>query len=142
MIDLLNQGYEPTLEEISDYVRTPVFDQFCRDLESCCKIEFSRCSWIPGWNVKFRKGSSRLCTVYPHESYFTVLLVVGQKEREAAEAMLPSCSRRIQEIYNETREGNGQRWLMIDLEDADEVYEDTLRLVALRKNSGKKKKSC
>lgn len=141
MIDLLNQGCEPTLDEISGYVRNPVFDRFCQDLGASYRIEFSRCSWMPGWNIKFRKGSQSLCTVYPGESVFTVLVVIGAKEREAAEALLPECSRRIQEIYRETQEGNGQRWLMIDLEDRDEVYEDTLRLIELRKNSGKKKKA-
>lgn len=143
MIDLLDQGHCPTLDELSEFIRNPLFERFCEDLETGLKakhtLAFSRCSWIPGWNVKFRSGSRNLCTLYPHESWFTVLVVIGQKEKEGAEDILPECSQRIREIYETTQEGNGQRWLMIDLEDPDEVYRDTLRLIGIRKN-GKKQK--
>ena len=33
-----------------------------------------------------------LCTVYPRKSYFTVLFVVGRKEKESVEAILPKCT--------------------------------------------------
>lgn len=136
MIDLQNRGYAPTMEELSDYVRTPAFDSFCQTMETGLgarhALTFSGCSWEPGWNLKFRKGGKGLCTVYPREGYFTVLVVIGQAEKQAAEAMLPECSQRVRETYAQTREGNGQRWLMIDLEDADSAYDDTLRLIGLR----------
>ena len=32
----------------------------------------------------------------------------------------------LREIYARTREGNGQRRLIIDLEDPDQLYEDVL----------------
>ena len=43
-----------------------------------------------------------------------------------------ACSR-LRDIYRETPEGNGQRWLMIPVEDKDSVYEDVLRLLAIRR---------
>ncbi len=45
-----------------------------------------------------------------------------------------ACSR-LRDIYRETPEGNGQRWLMIDREDPDVLYNDMLRLIHIR--SGK-----
>ena len=45
-------------------------------------LEFSKCSWEPGWNVKFKKSGKTLCTVYPRENYFTVIVVIGKKEKE------------------------------------------------------------
>ena len=41
----------------------------------------------------------------------------------------------LREIYQQTREGNGQRWLMIDLEEQGELYDDVLRLIQIRRMS-------
>ena len=38
----------------------------------------------------------------------------------------------IQQIYNNTEEGNNQRWLMIDLEDKDKRYEDVKKIIEIR----------
>ncbi len=38
----------------------------------------------------------------------------------------------MQEIYEQTKEGNGQRWLMVELEE-DELYEDVLRVIEIRR---------
>lgn len=138
MIDLQNKSYRPTLEEIGEYIRTPVFIQFCSEIKSkynCSeKIDFSSCSWEPGWNIKFKKSSKTLCTVYPKENHFTVMLVVGKKEKEQVESILPGCTAELQEIYAGTKDGNGQKWLMIDLEDADQLYGDIFRLIEIRKS--------
>ena len=40
----------------------------------------------------------------------------------------------IQKIYKETPEGNGQKWLMIDLEDKDKKYEDIKKIIEFRAN--------
>jgi hypothetical protein len=39
----------------------------------------------------------------------------------------------MQEIYEQTKEGNGQRWLMVELEEEDELYEDVLRVIEIRR---------
>lgn len=137
MIDLQDKSCCPTLEEIGGYIRTPVFLQFCSQMKEGfqCKekIEFSSCSWEPGWNIKFKKSGKTLCTIYPRESYFTVMVVVGRKEKETLEAILPECTAQIREIYDRTEEGNGQKWLMIDLEDQDKMYRDVFRLIEIRR---------
>lgn len=136
MIDLRNKQVRPSLEEIGETIRNPLFGQFCEELQAAhnCResIDFSACSMEPGWNVKFKKSGRSLCTIYPRESYFTVMAVVGRREKERFEAALPDCSPQMQEIYHRTREVNGQRWLMIDLEDRDGLYQDVFRLLAIR----------
>lgn len=121
MIDLQDKGYCPTIEELETYVQNTVFSQFyseIKELYQCQEqIEFSSCSWEAGWNVKLKKAGKTLCTIYPRESYFTVMIVVGRKEKEQVEILLPQCTTTLQEIYAQTKEGNGQRWLMIDLEE-------------------------
>lgn len=69
MISLEEKTYCPTLEEIEEYVRNPVFGEFCEEIKrkyGCReKIEFSSCSWEKGWNIKFKKAGKTLCTIYP-----------------------------------------------------------------------------
>ena len=112
MIDLKDKNQCPVLEKIGEYVGNPVFMQFCLEVKetyNCSeKIEYSSCSMEPGWNIKFKKSGKTLCTIYPRELYFIVMIVVVRKEKEAVEAILPECTSRMQEIYHETKEGNGQ----------------------------------
>lgn len=137
MIDIQDKNTCPVLEEIGDYVRNPLFMEFCGQVKSRFsvkeKIEYSGCSWESGWNVKFKKAGKTLCTIYSREGYFTVLVVVGAKESAPVTELLQSCSPKQREVYQQTKEGNGQRWLMIDLEDAGSLYEDVLRLVEIRR---------
>lgn len=139
MIDILNRAYCPTLDEIAEYTHNPLFSDFCSEIreEYRCKekIEYSSCSWEPGWNVKLKKSGRNLCTIYPKEGYFTVLVVIGQTEKSTVEHLLPRCTPEIQEIYHQTVEGNGQKWLMIDLEDRDNRYLDVMQLIDIRRGN-------
>ena len=99
------------------------------------KIEYSKDVWARGWNIKLRKAGKSLCVIYPKENYFTVLVVIGNKEKEKVEGILPQLSDEMQTIYRETKEGNGQRWLMIELHSNDCIYQDTLKLIRIRRES-------
>lgn len=138
MIDLKDKNNPPAIEAISEYVRNPVFVQFCSEIKNTYKcnekIEYSSCSWEKGWNIKFKKAGKTLCTVYPRENYFTVMIVIGKKEKPFVEAILSDCTVELSDIYHQTQEGNGQRWLMIDLEDTESLYDDVLRLIEIRRN--------
>lgn len=121
-----------------EYVHNPVFARFCSDMKSkyhCSeKIEFSSCSWQFGWNIKFKKSGKTLCTIYPKENYFTVLVVVGMKQKESVEAILEELTPELRGIYKQTKTGNGQKWLMMDLEDKEKMYFDVFRLIDIRRN--------
>lgn len=137
MIDRLDPFYRPSFDDLCDYVRNPTFETFCTELRETyqCKetIEYSSCSWEKGWNIKFKKAGKNLCTLYPRESYFTVLVVIGSKEKERVEALLPECTHELQKLYRQTKEGNGQRWLMVDLEDPGRLYQEVLSLIQIRR---------
>lgn len=139
MIDIKDMGYSPSIAEIGNFIGLPLFEVFCRymdeEYQAVRKIEYSKDVWARGWNVKFRKAGKSLCVVYPKNKYFTVLVVVSNKEKERVENMLPYLSRELQELYRNTKEGNGQRWLMIDLYSDDEVYQDVLQLIRIRRES-------
>ena len=74
-----------------------------------------------------------MCTIYPRENYFTVLVVVGKKEKDAVKAILQEFNPILRDIYCQTKDGNGQRWLMIDLEDKANMYSDIFHLIDIRR---------
>lgn len=139
MFEKDNMCYTPTEDEMKHYIRNHLWEIFSNDMKNTYRIipkfEFSKCNWEHGWNVKFKKGSRSLCTVYPRENYFTVLVVIGKKEKAPFKAILSTLDTDIQQIYKETPEGNGQKWLMIDLEDHNKRYEDVLRIIEIRSRS-------
>ena len=53
-------------------------------------------------------------------------------EKELFEKLLPTMDIRIQDIYMHTKEGNYQKWLMIDVEDKNQVYEDLKTILHIR----------
>lgn len=136
MIDLQNRSHPPTLDAFGEAIGNPLFrtlsDTLCTTFRCTPKTDFSRCSMEPGWNVKFKRSGRTLCTVYPRESFFTAMVVVDRKEKAAVEALLPECTLELQALYAQTREGNGQRWLMIDLEDPGPLYDNLMRLLRIR----------
>lgn len=143
MPDFTNMSQSPDRTDFEKYIAAPAFGVFCNQIEQTFHtspvFEFSRCSMEYGWNMKYKKSGKSLCTIYPREGYFTAMVVIGRAEKERAEAILPDLSPRLKEIYEETKEGNGQRWLMIDIEDADEVLNGALALIKIRAEKPQKK---
>ena len=139
MINIKDINYAPNISEISGYIKNPIFDEFYQYMndkyKADCKIEYSEDVWARGWNVKLRKAGKSLCVIYPKEQYFTLLIVVGSKEKNKVEELLPQLSKEIQDIYQNTKEGNGQRCLMIDLHNDDSLYQDALNLIHIRRES-------
>lgn len=55
-----------------------------------------------------------------------------RRELAETEALLERSHSGLREIFERTREVNGQRWLMIDLEDDGELCCDALRLIEIK----------
>ena len=125
----------PTDEQITSYIHNPLWNQLNTRLQQLYhihpKTEYSRCSMQAGWNVKYKKSNKALCTLYPMDGYFIALVVIGAKEMPEAELLIPSCTVYVQDVFHTTKEGMGQKWLMIDVKSED-ILGDVLRLVALR----------
>ena len=138
MFERENPNYIPTEYSMQEYINNALWNDFCKYMKSAYRVipkfEFSKCSWEYGWNVKFKKVNKNLCTLYPREGYFTILVVIGPKEKELLEEILFSFSSEIKQIYEKTEEGNHQKWLMIDLEDNDKRYEDVKKILDIRNN--------
>lgn len=126
---------QPRMEQISAYVASPYWDSLCSAMaqryQSQPLLQYSCCSLAPGWNVKFRRGSKALCTLYPDEGVFTCMVSVGQKEDHEAQLLLPSLTPYVQQLYRETSPFNGGRWLSVVV-GSPEILEDALALIDLR----------
>ena len=126
----------PTWEQVTEYIGSPLWAEFNERIQSAYQIkpcmEYSRCSMQAGWNIKYKKGGKSLCTLYPMQGYFIALVVVGSHELTEAEFLMPQCSDYVQTVFKNTKTGNGQKWLMLDVQDR-EIMDDVFRLINLRK---------
>lgn len=129
------QGEMPNCSDISKYVNNTLWDDLCQYIEETYKIEpsieYSRCSMETGWNVKYKKSSRSLCTLYPKENFFTCLISIGSKESMEAEFLLSSFDPYVQELYQNTKPFNGSRWLMVDVT-SPEILQNVKYLINVR----------
>ena len=60
---------QPDMEEIDSFIGSPYWKSLCTYVERnylvTPRIEFSRCTMQTGWNVKYKKSSRAICTLYP-----------------------------------------------------------------------------
>ena len=126
----------PSMEQVTEYINNSLWTDFNNRIQSTYRtrpwMEHGRCSMQAGWNIKYKKGGKSLCTLYPMQGYFIVLVVVGSREFTEAEFLMPQCSDYVQTVFKNTKTGNGQKWLMLDVRDR-EIMDDVFRLINLRK---------
>lgn len=132
---LYSEAARPTLEEIDAYAHTPLWPQLRAYLAAAYgagpRLEYSRCGLEPGWNVKFRRGSKSLCTVYLRPGFVTAMVSVAPKDEEAAQMVLLTCTAETQAVYHRSAASKMGRWLMLDIT-SPEMLEDVKALLAVR----------
>lgn len=133
---------QPTMEEIDRCADSPLWQSLRAYLKEAYgaepRLEYSRCGLEPGWNVKFRKGSKALATVYLRPGYVTVMVSVAPRDEAAAEGVLLTCTEETRTLYRNTAASKMGRWLMIDLT-SPEVLEDIKALLRLRAGGQREK---
>ena len=136
---LFDSAREPEIADITAYIGEGelLYTELRSYLESSYNVKpkasYSSCSAQPGWNIKYQKSGKSLCTIYPMEGFFIVLVVIGAKEAAEAEAgvTLGAFTPYLQELYQNTPFSIGGRWLMIRVTNP-EILEDVKKLIALR----------
>lgn len=125
----------PNKQQLSDYIDNPLWEQFSRWLTAtyACEplLQYSKCSMERGWNIKYRKGSKAICTIYPRAGSVTCMVSVGSKQLAETEEYLESCAPVLQELYRNTALFNGGKWLLIDLTSA-EILDNLKGLLQIR----------
>lgn len=119
----MDSGQKPVIAEIIEYVGTAKghWQELTAFLEEQYKISpkmtYSKCSAKPGWNVRYHKSGKSLCTLYPDRDYFTVLVVVSEKETDQIKIRLDAFGQYFAEVFKTAGSLNGCRWLMLEVRD-------------------------
>lgn len=133
--ELYNQDNKPSLEDVSNFVRTNAWQNINTYLQNAYKtkpsISYSGCSMQKGWNLKYKSKGKSLCVLYPMDKSFKVLVMLGEKAIFDVEMSLPSYSEYVQGVFNKSKYSMGGKWLMLSAED-DSVLEDIKRLIAVK----------
>lgn len=134
--NLYGADRQPTESEIAAYVASPLWAElhdFLRESYHITPtIQYSGCSGQPGWNVRYQKSGRSLCTLYPMDGFFIVLVVIGAREQAEAALLKPSCSEHVQALFESAGGISGARWLMIQVT-TEEILADVKRLIQLRR---------
>ena len=131
-------SHQPTDKNIQEFINNDLWSVLNTYLQETYnimpKIVYSSCSMQKGWNVKYKKSGKSLCTLYPMQGYYIALVVIGNRELDEAELLLPLCGEYIQTLFRQTAAGYGGKWLMIDVRSV-EILDDVKKLIALRANN-------
>jgi len=96
--EVFHKEKQPTEAEIKDFVGTEIFPLFsdldvylCERYKIKHKLAYSSCAmdnniWR-GWNMKYQKSGKSLCTIYPQQGYFLVLVPGKSFEVQNEDAM-------------------------------------------------------
>ncbi|HEX2998957.1 MAG TPA: DUF3788 domain-containing protein [Armatimonadota bacterium] len=95
------------------------------------QIMYSVCAGQPGWNVKYKKGSKALCTLYPEPESFIALVVLARADMDKLDAVRLAYTPGLLALYDGCRLFNNTKWLMIRVND-EAVLDDVKRLLALK----------
>ena len=132
---------KPSVEELDQYADNPLWPELRRYLKDAYgaepRLDYSRCGLEPGWNLKFKKGSKSLATVYLRPGYVTAMISIAPKDEPEAEGVLLACTEYTRTLYQNTASSKMGRWLMVDLT-SPEILEDVKALLALRAKPAKR----
>lgn len=135
-IDLYKPDNQPSEQDIAEFINNPLWAKINTFMQDSYHIQpsthYSGCSGQPGWNIKYQKAGKSLCTLYPMDGFFIVLVVIGTKEYEDTLALMPSCTEYVRELFESVPHSSMGRWLMIHVEN-EAVLDDVKNLIQIRR---------
>ena len=137
--ELFHDAHKPSDNQIKEFVNTPLWDELANYLQQTYaakpNLSYSNCSmdkgFWQGWNVKYKKSSKALCTLYPKQGYFMALIPVSTKEMAKADLLIPLCDNYTQNLYNTTKTGAVGKSLAVEVT-SENILRDVKSLIALR----------
>lgn len=118
---ILNSLYNPTFQEITEYIEVPyrglwesLNNHIKTQYNSTPRIFFSTCSGKPGWNVKYQKSGKSLCTLYPEKEGFVALIVLSLELGKTINSM-EGFDKEVKTLIQNAKPFNGTLWLMINV---------------------------
>ena len=135
---ILDASHELAYEDILTYMAEPALTWW-KTLNTFIqaeyrvkpKITYSNCSMQRGWNVKYHKSGKALCTLYPEQQTFTVMIVVKLELANIITNMIDRFEPAIMDILASARPFNGTKWLMIPVE-SEPILKNVQELLVLK----------
>ncbi|MCL2689621.1 MAG: DUF3788 domain-containing protein, partial [Chitinispirillia bacterium] len=135
--------HKPSDSQIKEFVDTPLLNDLDNHLQQTYKVQpklfYSNCSmdkgmW-KGWNVKYKKSGKSLCTIYPKQGYFLLLMPIGLREMNAAELLTSLCTDNYSDytknLFEQAVVGHFGKMLAFDVTSED-ILHDVKNLIAIR----------
>lgn len=129
----------PSMDEIREYIGRSkgYWDELTSYIEEAYRVKpqmaYSTCSMQPGWNVKYKKSSKSLCTLYPMDGSFIALIVIGAKEEDEVKMGMDAglFTNDVKLLFDKTPYSAMGRWLMIQVSNSLMV-DDIKRLISIK----------
>jgi len=140
--DLYNKEKEPLEYQIKDFVDNPLWEELTTHLQQTYNIKpqlfYSGCSmdkgYWKGWNVKYKKGSKALCTLYPKQGYILMLLPLGLREISQVDISNLLQDKYMQNLFKQAKPGKTGMSLPVEVK-SSKTLQDVKKLIALRYDS-------
>jgi hypothetical protein len=122
---MLDKAHRPTEAEILETIgHTAAW----LDLRQYIEARYG--DWTPelkffakryGWTIRYRKSGKTLCSLFPENGAFSVLIVLGKKEAEKALAVADELGPNARAVLEGTEQLHDGRWLWVRVLDADDA---------------------
>lgn len=84
------------------------------------------------YEYKFKKSSKTLCGFYLKKECLGFMVILGKNEREKFEQNQKEYSKKLVDLYNNTKTYHDGKWLMLELED-EFLVEDIKKLLSIKR---------
>lgn len=101
-----------------------------------CESELKFFTKKYGWMIRYRKSNRTLCSFFPEENAFSVLIVLGAKESEKVELKKSELNDNFRTIFDETEQLRDGKWMWVRL-----LNQSDLESLIIFLNSKRKPKS-
>ncbi|CFY02227.1 Protein of unknown function DUF3788 [Syntrophomonas zehnderi OL-4] len=135
---ILDADHKPSYEEILTYMAEPALtwwktlNTFIQEKYHIKpKTTYSNCSMQKGWNVKYQKSGKSLCTLYPEQHFFTILIVVKLELAHIISAMTEVFEPVVLDIVASARPFNGTKWLSIPVK-SEAILKNVQELLVMK----------
>jgi AraC family transcriptional regulator len=142
MINKKDIAYKPNREELAELIKSDVkelFYEFCtiieKEYDGKIQIDFSKCSAAYGWNIKYKKSSKAICTIYPENDFFTALITLKFSDLELFDIVKTDFTEYINNLIKKSSPFNGTKWLMINIADR-QILDDAIKLLKIKFGKG------
>ena len=127
---MLNAEHEPTEKEIISIIGNA---ELWYDLKDYLEQRYNSlqervfCGEKYGWTFLYLKGGTTLCSLFPENGAFTVLIVLGRKEEEKVLRVLDELSIDTRKLIRDTKQLYNCKWLWIRVRES--IYVNDVKIL-------------